>query len=254
MIHSAIEELLGAYALDAVEETDVVSIEAHLDECPRCRAELAQHREVASLFSASPDPAPSQLWQQISAALSEPDPEYAGRPAIVPLVPIGVPRDERRRIRLASGVLGVVAAAAGVLAVVFSLQLTSLRGQINRVRSAEQQSGLAQAITAAFVSPHREAVLSSGHRHITAEVLITPSGEGYWVKSSLPALKNGETYQLWATVDGKLVSVGLVGSDPNRYVAFRVGRGSSALMVTAEPAGGSPRPTTPVLLSHRLQR
>lgn len=253
MMHSEIEELLGAYAVDAVEQSDVASIEAHLDECPRCRAELAQHREVTGLLSASPDPAPPRLWLQISAALSDPDPEYAGRPALVPLVPLGVPRDVRRRIRLATGVLGVIATAAAILAVIFSLQLTNLRGQINRIRSAEGQSGLAQAITAAFVSPHREAVLASQRHHVTAEVVITPSGEGYWVKSSLPSLKNGETYQLWAIVNGKVVSVGLVGSNPKRYVAFRVGRGSSALMVTAEPAGGSATPTTPVLVSRQLQ-
>ena len=69
-----IEELIGAYALDAVEPDERAAIEAHLAECPRCRAELAEHLEAASYLSYTGAPAPERLWGRIAAALEEPPP------------------------------------------------------------------------------------------------------------------------------------------------------------------------------------
>ncbi len=253
MIHSEVEELLGAYALDAIDDSEKSDIEAHLDSCGRCRHELARHLELASLLSASPDTAPSALWQRIAAALSEPDPEYAGRPALAPLVSIGVPRDSHRKVRAVSGVLGAAAAVAAVVAVFLALQLANLRHEVDQVRAAERVTALDQAVTAALVSPHTEAILTSTGHHVEAEVVITPGGESYWVHSSLPPLRRGMTYQLWALVDGKVVSLGLFGRDPTGYASFRLGRNSSRLMVTAEPAGGSAAPTnSPVVMSTQI--
>jgi anti-sigma factor RsiW len=49
--HDEVEQLLGAYALDALESADTEQVERHIRVCPVCRAELAQHREVTGLFS-----------------------------------------------------------------------------------------------------------------------------------------------------------------------------------------------------------
>ncbi len=51
--HESIAELLGAYALDALEPAEMELVEAHLQECPRCAAEVAQHHEVAGLLANS---------------------------------------------------------------------------------------------------------------------------------------------------------------------------------------------------------
>jgi hypothetical protein len=56
----------------------------------------------------------------------------------------------------------------------------------------------------------------------------------------------GHTYQLWALTSGKVVSLGVLGPDP-RNVPFRVEPAMTLLMVTAEPAGGTPVPTNPVV-------
>ena len=42
--HEDFQDLLGAYALDAVDPTERDEIERHLATCPRCRAEVAEHR------------------------------------------------------------------------------------------------------------------------------------------------------------------------------------------------------------------
>ena len=50
MTHDEIEEMLGVYALDALDADERQEIDDHLASCPRCRAELAAHREVAALL------------------------------------------------------------------------------------------------------------------------------------------------------------------------------------------------------------
>ena len=45
--HDEIQELLGAYALDAVDDRERAVIESHLDTCESCRLELEDHRGLA---------------------------------------------------------------------------------------------------------------------------------------------------------------------------------------------------------------
>ena len=69
MSHEEIESLLGAYALDAVDPETTAVIEAHLEGCMRCTAEVAQHHEVAGLLANAGGPSPARLWDGIAAQL-----------------------------------------------------------------------------------------------------------------------------------------------------------------------------------------
>src|SRR5438034_909666 len=69
--HEEVQELLGAYAVDAVDSDEAVAIETHLDECARCRADLAEMREVAAFLAHTGGEAPSGLWDRIAASLGE---------------------------------------------------------------------------------------------------------------------------------------------------------------------------------------
>ncbi len=78
--------------------------------------------------------------------------------------------------------------------------------------------------------------------------MLLPDGRGYLWSASLTALPTDRTYQLWGVIDGRPVSLGLLGSDP-KTAAFTVSTSStpSALAITDEPAGGSAAPSsTPV--------
>lgn len=252
MRHDDVEELLAAYALDAVDPDEAKAVDDHLAECPRCRAEVARHREVASMFASSPEPAPEALWQRISAQLNEPQPEYEGAPPLAPIAPIERLRQQRdARLpsrRVVAGGLGAIAAIAAALVVVFALQVGHLDGKIGKMQAAVGRQGLSGAVTSALLEPHTLATLTSSSGNGTAEVVLTSSGQDYWVQSSLPVLPADRTYQLWALVGGKPVSVGLIGNRPDSYAAFRLEAGATRLMVTAEPSGGAPAPTTRVLV------
>jgi anti-sigma factor RsiW len=100
MTHSEISELLGAYALDAVSPEEAAEIEQHLAECPRCRAEVAAHREVAGVLGNLGGTAPAGLWSRIAGELAlESDPPSAsgGRDVRSPAPPALGELDVSRR-------------------------------------------------------------------------------------------------------------------------------------------------------------
>ena len=65
--HEESRDLLAAFALDAVESGEREEIEAHVAVCPRCRAELDSHRQVASGLGTIVEPLPDALRGSISS-------------------------------------------------------------------------------------------------------------------------------------------------------------------------------------------
>ncbi len=67
--HQEIQELLGAYALDAVDPETAALVERHLETCVRCSTEVARHHEVAGLLANSGGESPPELWDGIASQL-----------------------------------------------------------------------------------------------------------------------------------------------------------------------------------------
>jgi len=100
MTHAEITELLGAYALDAVSPEEAAEIRQHLAECPRCRAEVAAHREVAGVLGNLGGTAPAGLWSRIADELalgSETPAASGGRHLRSPVPPVFGELDTDRR-------------------------------------------------------------------------------------------------------------------------------------------------------------
>lgn len=240
MNHDQAQLLLGAYALDAVDPGESRELEEHLETCPRCRHELAALREAASALSTTGGEAPPELWGRIAARLEESPP---------PLRLVSVGRDERPWRRRAAQAIAVVAAAA---IAVLGFEVAHLQGRVGDLQAAVSRAGLVQAADAAALSPSsRRIELTSATGSLRAEVAVRPDGQAFLVSSSLPRLSGSRTYQLWGLAGRRLVSLGLLGASPAPS-AFRVGRGISALMITAEPAGGVVVPNSPVLVKARM--
>jgi hypothetical protein len=248
MNHDDLQSLLGAYALDAVDPDEAAAVEAHLAECPRCRSEVAAHRNTASVLARVGGEAPARTWDHIAAELALDDraalddsaeiKPLSGRSNVAPL-PVW------RRVALP--VVATVAGAAAAAAVILGVSAARLDNRVNNLSNALSAGGLHQAAAAAVLSPQHENVqLLSSSNQATAQVVTLPDGNAYLVSSKFPALDSQRTYQLWGLVNGRPVSLGLLGSNP-QLAAFRVEPGVSRLMVTAEPRGGVPQPTTPVL-------
>lgn len=101
-------ELLGAYALGQLRGDEQVGLEAHLEGCPQCRAELASLEPVARMLPHA-DPA------RFEAPAPQPPPELGARIATT----IGAEREQARwrwRRRVGGIVLGGATAALAAVA------------------------------------------------------------------------------------------------------------------------------------------
>jgi anti-sigma-K factor RskA len=248
MSHEEISGLLGAFALDAVEEDERDLIEEHLASCPRCRAEVDAHRDVAAALGNSVEPLPVGLWSSIVDRL--PERHDAQRPPMPRLVPAGVdggrgqPTSGSRPARRRMMVLGSVAAAVAVLASVLGFKLVRADDQVSHLQQAAI-SAQPNAIEAALETPGHRVVnlLDSSHRQL-AQFVIVPDGRGYLVSSRLPSLGAGDTYQLWGIVGNQPISLGLMGQSPDLVTFTLAGSAVPArLAITVEPAGGAVVPT-----------
>lgn len=241
--HAELEELLGAYALDAVEPHEAEAVERHLPGCPRCRAEVAGHREAAAALAHAGSPAPEGLWPRIAGALEEPPPR----------LDLGLLAAGRRRRGLPLRLAGALAAAAAAVIGVLGVQVARQDDRIDGLAAALRSDGIEEAARGALLDAgSRRVTLRSGDGRLFADAVVQADGQAFLVRHNLPPLPDRLTYQVWALVGGRMVSVGVAGRDP-AVSAFRVDpERASVLAVTAEAAGGVPAPTGDPLVQATL--
>jgi len=246
--HDVVSELLGAYALDAVDADEALVVEDHLRECPRCRDEMRQHREVAAQLAFVGEAAPEGVWASIAANLtpSEPEPELAAR-----LYPLRRPRPADRWMSRA----WLPAAAAAIVLLVGGLgwEVHNQGNRVQRITAAfRATTSMDQSVQAALVDPRStKFALASADGKIRLDAVLQPDGTGYLLpvpRATLPALPSSETYELWGVTDGQRTALGLLGPDPT-VESFRTSQPQMGeLAITAEKAGGVAHSTrTPVV-------
>ncbi len=214
----------AAYVLGALEPAEAEAFRGHLLECVVCRDEVETLAGVVQALpmSAPQHAAPRRLRRRLLRAIREQPPSRAataGRPA------------SRRRLRPAT----LLGAAAGAAAAVAAAVLIALGGgpgaTLSRVIRASV-SGVSGSVQLRISAEHGELVA----RHLSAP----PPGHVYevWLK---PAGSGPRPASVLFTVnrDG-FADVSIPASL----------RGITAVMVTPEPAGGSPVPThAPVIVA-----
>lgn len=269
--HTEFEELLAAYALDAVDGDEATALERHLAVCPRCRQEVAAYRETAAMLAYGGEGAPEGVWDRIAAGTRGPvggetrrngggldRPGSGGGTAeddplaaILPRVrrerragrrPVRGPR-RRREIRLMEVALAVaLVVTAGVIGFAVHLQaeVASARRAEATLAQSETRVGLSEAVAAALAQQGgRRIVLSGAESTERAELVLLPDGVGFLLGGGLRPLPVRETYQLWGIRDGRRISLGLLGRAPTA-VPVAVGPVASfaEVAITVEPEGG----------------
>lgn len=250
MNHAGASDLLGAYALDAVEPDEAAAVEAHLETCPRCRDELRAHREVVGLLASAGQEAPEGLWDRVVARINDPadtaptfeaphalrlvrvdetgGPEPASRP--------GPGRWKFNRFTMA------VAAAAAVVVALLGVQVAHLQGRTDHLQGQISAMGIPTmaSVDQALAVPgaRRIALKAVAGGADRLEAVILPGGQGYLYDSRLSPLSPARTYQLWGVVGDQRISYGVLGASPATVVPFRASSGVQALAVTDEVAGG----------------
>ena len=245
-----LDELLGAYALDAVDGDERRRVEDYLEINPKAAAEVQEHREVATMLAFTGMDAPADLWSKITAEIEEdapaPGPELAkvfsretlnadtagsGPTSPVDDTAIVSLADRRERRRMGTWALGAVAAIALVVAgaaVVIGAGNTSSNDPI------------ADAYERAMADRDSvQAELVVDGSSISALGVIDQDGHGYLDAGDLPRLDADQTYQLWGVLGetGDVVSLGILGRNPE-LETFTIEGEVAALAVTIEQAPG----------------
>jgi len=229
--HHEIQELLGAYALDAVDDRERASIETHLETCESCRVELEDHRRLAETM-------------RRHAARMSPLASVEANGAFKTSRGVQGPRRVHR--------WGFPVAMAIVLILLVGLfaqgeiRFNELEAGMERVQLLERAQ-LAMTDPAAIVTtlrtPRNEPVLTVVSR--------AAGGDSYAMNSTLPPLSKGQTYQLWRSDRGSEVATVALGRRPDA-VMFSLPSGVTALVLTVERAPNPSRPTLPAVAGARV--
>jgi anti-sigma-K factor RskA len=221
-----LDELLGAYALDAVDDHDRRRVEDYLAVNPRAAAEVEAHREVATMLAFTGMDAPDDLWGRITDEIGEQAPPPG--PALASVMALD---EHPRRRRLAAAAPWVLSAAAAIALVFVAF------GQSGGSEAPDEP--LAAAVEIA--RDDRDSLvttLTAEGSEVTAEAIIDQDGHGYVLARDLPTLTTAQTYQLWGVVDnGDVISLGILGPNPETET-FTVDGRVSALAITIEQYPG----------------
>jgi hypothetical protein len=247
MSHDELAELLGAFALDAVDEPEAELVRTHLAHCPRCRDEVHQLQQAAAMLASTGGDAPPGIWDAIESRLRPPGPVDAVAPPVDARLAQLVRAGRRRRIavRIATGLAAAAAAAIAVLGV----EVDHLSSRLSHVAVAAARADLFGAARSALLDPTARRIVlktTAAPTTVAAELVIERSGASYLFNDRLAPLPSNETYQLWAVVGERAISVGLLGPRPTTVaIALDASMSADAFALTAEPAGGTPEPTHP---------
>lgn len=268
MEHQGYKELLAISALDALDGTDALHLEAHLKTCVECRREISELREAAGLLAhAGPMHAPSDdLRARILAdARAE---GRAARPSdkLSNVTPLASSREgfATRLLRIAAILLLI-----GVAFVLISMflvgqhEIARLTGEVevqkaelNREREARIEGQKALAV---IMSRDAKTIQLAGTQ--TAQnaramfVFDQKSGRAVLMTDGLPMTSADKAYEVWfipkghAPMPGKVFTVDSSGhamiSDQMPSEAMN----GAVIAITVEPKSGSGAPTGAIYLA-----
>ena len=243
-LHRAdVHTLAGAYAMDAISEPDRARFERHLAGCAACAQEITSLREAtARLATATAVPPPPSMKERVmaAAALTRQQPPPGSEPS--------TGRAWRGRLRFT--VAAVAAAVVLGAAVVFGVANGSMRDQLSQAQASSQQ--MAAVLTARDATMMTGAVTDGG----TVTIVMSHSRHALvFTAADLRALPASRGYELWLIGPAGVRSVAMLGVGRHDMTGPVIASGlrpGDHLALTAEPSGGTARPTVPMMLDVAL--
>jgi anti-sigma-K factor RskA len=220
-----LDDAVAAHALNALpeDERDLVETAIGFDE--ELNSHYEAHRRIAAeLVEGFSDVVPAAsplLWDRIAleaGLATSPDPSSADADTN-PSSP-----KWRRFMPIVAGV------AAVLVAVSLTAGLLSTRSEpVGLEALALASADLEGSINVELIDPAAGTAV--------ANVVVTTDGEGFIDGRTLPTLAENRTYQLWAIVGERVISVGIMGNRPET-TAFRVEGQLAGLAISEEILGG----------------
>lgn len=225
--HEAIQEVLAARALRALDEADQARAEAllasHLPVCARCRDALQGFEAVAADLALAPSPRtpPDLLGHRLRREIGS-----------------------RGRGRWLPRVAAATAVAALVVVGLWNVHLTG------RVSDAEDREANTSGVLATLSHPRSRVVPLAAERVDRAvgrlAVAYVPGEPSLYLFGSLPEPGSDRIYQVWLAQGNRFESKAMF--VPHRgVVVLRIlvdPRGYDRVLITEEPSAGSRRPSS----------
>ncbi|SDT74859.1 anti-sigma factor [Actinoplanes derwentensis] len=234
-----VHALVGAYALDALDDIERATFARHLRDCEPCRIEAGELQEtVTRLADGAWSVPPPGLRDNVLAAIGTTRQiTPAGRTTAAP---VRAPR----RMRLVAAA-AVVVAVAGAGAAVWTVQDQRVRQAESRAEQAQASESRLRSILAAPDLVVTEDRLTSGGRVTVASSRLQNAGVVTLAADRAPDA--GRAFQLWTIRGETPTSAGVLAAGQSSIVQVVEGLpGASAVGVSVEPATGSTTPTAPV--------
>jgi Anti-sigma-K factor rskA len=247
---SELDDLLGAYALNAVDNAEQDAVNRYLARSPRARSEVADHLLVASALGSSAAEAPLPLWDRISDQLVEKQPATASTGPTSPttskaqsptrnatVIPI-----ERRTRSTTRAMAWVGSAAAAIIAIGFlgfQVEHQNQRiGKINKeLQAAQAKNQNTLSVETLMAAPGTKVATLEADGRQLARIVLGKDGRGFLVNSASFHLPKGEVLQLWGVQNDQVISLGVM-SDSTASVPLSAAGDWSKFVLTAEHTGG----------------
>jgi anti-sigma factor RsiW len=251
-----IHGLVGAYAVDAIDEQERSDFELHLAECPECQAEVVSLQEAATQLSLMTETAPpASMRESVLAGIKTVRPlpplEAQSRGSVAS-GPVGgssptadaptradstvVPFRPRRRVTawLASAAAAAVLLVGGIA---WSPWDDGSNGNRRNVSATEQ-------VLEAKDAQRYEKVIGGAKATIVRSASL---GKAVIIADHMPAAPDGKDFQVWLDQPNRgMVSAGVMphgSADTVTVLLDGDAATATGAGITMEPAGGSPAPT-----------
>ena len=229
--------LVGSYAMDALDGRDRARFERHLARCQECAREVSGLHEatarLAAAAAAPPPPALKELLRAETARTRQLPPGIAGSRAASARRPARVPR---------------LALALAGIAVVAGIAVWVVTGTSRLAGTAPHSSAIVAVLTAPDVTMISARVRTGG----TATVVMSRRKRSLvFAAVDLRELPASQCYELWLVGPGLDRPAGLLPMPSHGMTGPVIASGlrsGEKLGLTVEPAMGTRRPTTPMLL------
>ena len=244
--HAATRDLLGAFALGAVDTEEAATVRRHLATCAECQAEMAELWLAVDSLPGMIEPVepPPALRDRIAAAISA----EAASPAPVPPAPAVVPAPEpvptiapappmpepiRRPASFWSRAAPWAAAAAVLLLLSAGLLVWNLRLQ-EQIQQATAPVAETIALAPTDVAPEAR-----------GEVTYLPQDDLFILDvRDLPPLEAGQVYEVWLIGAEGPVPAGVFDQPTDQHAIVADRERYDTLAITAEPGPlGTEAPT-----------
>lgn len=225
------DDLLGAYALHALDDVEEAQVDAHLEECIPCERVVSRLQQVAAQLGqsvAQSTPAP-YLQSRIMAALPRATPQASPTAAAAP-----GPRFGRRLSR-------VLVPVAGVLLLLFVLSLVYNVRLTRRIDRLEMENVSVSARLFNFSTENAQLLKALGQQEVSSYLLANPASQPMLLEPPQGASKSqgvllvsddgrhailmvagmppGSGYQVWLLRPGEGLRMGQVDVDSTGWGA-----------------------------------